>query len=244
MMKKFLKQSLNSALSIFGARLVGRDWGPRGFIPILRSIRDAGVQLEQIVDVGASDGSWTLECMEIFDKANYFLVDPLPINQAKLSQLANRNSHVAYFSGAVGSKLGRTKMFSHGDQSSLIPGVFESDANNQIEVELQTLDNLFETKQFARPDFIKLDVQGFELEVFKGAAECLRQAKVLLVETHIQPSYENAPFAHEIITELGRHGFRIFDLCSYVQRPIDSRLSQIDFVFAKPLPELFRMGWD
>lgn len=244
MIKRFAKSIVNACFARLGARVVSEHWGPRGFVPILSEIKSAGVALDQVIDVGASDGSWTKECQEALPNAKYFLIDPLPGNVSKLENFRAKNNKVDFLSCAVGATPGNCMLYHHGDQSSFLPGVFSSSPNDQISVPMYTLDDLYQKGKFARPDFIKLDVQGHELQVFEGATECLSMAKIIQVETHIQPSYDGAPYAHEIIQALAKFDFRIFDLCSYVQRPMDSRLANMDIMFAKPIPELFRFGWN
>src|SRR5262249_12978167 len=99
-MRETLKAAANRVLSPFGARLVGADWGPRGFAACFRRIKSRGFEPATIIDIGASDGRWTSECMGVFRNSRYALFDALPDNEAAMEALALR-SGVTFWRGAL-----------------------------------------------------------------------------------------------------------------------------------------------
>ena len=110
---------------------------------------------------------------------------------------------------------------------------------------MRTLDSFLEDETISAPDIIKADVQGFEMEVLKGAQSCLESAELLLLEVSYRQIYKNGPLAHELVSYVGARGFRIYDICSYTQRPLDGELAQSDILFAKDTSILFKHeGWD
>src|SRR5688572_22867315 len=124
LMRTMLKTMMNGMLRPLGLRVVNTRWGPRGAWDALRRARAYGVNPKQIVDIGASNGQWTRECLDIFPHSHYFLVDPLPANQPALKALQIENSNVHVWHGALGSAPGSLELYSHGDQSSF----FSSDS--------------------------------------------------------------------------------------------------------------------
>jgi len=57
-----------------------------------------------------------------------------------------------------------------------------------VEVEVDTVDNLMAAKKIPRPDFVKIDVQGAELDVFIGMSNTIKMCKPkILVEVHSIP---------------------------------------------------------
>jgi FkbM family methyltransferase len=225
-----------------GARLINDGWGPRDFTSALGRIVDTGVKLEQIVDVGASDGTWTRKCLGVLPQADYFLVDPLIENQSSLETLCAESSNVSFWSGALGQATGVLDLFVHGDQSSFMPSQFGVGGQDAREVEIRTLDSFLETGRLQPPSFIKADVQGFEVEVLKGARRCLESTELLLLEVSFQCVYDKAPLAHEVISFVAEQGFQIYDICSYIQRTRDGVLMQSDLLFAKCNSALFKDG--
>lgn len=237
-MRAWIRRSANALLRPFGLRLVSAGWGPRGPMDSLRRVRAQGLVPRQIVDVGASDGSWTRECLEVFPESRYLLVDPLAANAPALEELRRRHANVRVWQGALGRAPGTLELLVHGDQSSFLPSDSFS-ASEARRVEVRPLDSFLGTESLEPPDLIKADVQGFELEVLAGATRCLESAELLLLEVSYRRIYRNLPLAHEVIAFASGAGFRIYDICTYSGRPSDGELTQSDVLFAREGSPLF-----
>jgi FkbM family methyltransferase len=237
-MRAWIRRNTNAWLGALGLRMVSARWGPRGPMDSLRRARDQGVVPRQIVDVGASDGTWTRECLEVFPDARYLLIDPLEANVRALDALKSRHPNVQIWRGALGRTPGHLDLLVHGDQSSFLPS--DSFAAREAQrVEVRPLDSFLGSEWMQPPDLIKADVQGFELEVLAGATACLEKAQLLLLEVSYRRIYRNLPLAHEVIAFAGRAGFRIYDICTYSGRPSDGELTQSDILFAREGSPLF-----
>lgn len=237
-MRRRLRGIANAALRPLRLRVVNTRWGPRGEWDALERARRRGVTPHQIVDAGASNGTWTRACLRIFPDAGYFLVDPLSRNCAALDALAAERANVRVWHGALGAARGRMEIRVHGDQSSFLAS--ESFPSQEREsVEVRPLDALLEEGSLGPPELIKADVQGYELQVLEGARRCLETTQLLLLEVSFRRLYQGAPLAHEVIAAAGDLGFRIYDVCSYSQRPGDGALVQSDLLFAREGSPLF-----
>lgn len=240
---RYLKSIVNAAAGMFGARVINADWGPRGVREILERVKERGFTPALVFDIGASNGQWTRECKKIFANTRYVLVDPLQNNREALMQMARDDTHVTVFCGVAGASPGMLQLYDHGDQSSVLwsddfPGAVRT-------VEATTVDALFQAQGSPAPVLLKADVQGYELEVLKGAARCLSFVEVLILEVSFRRIYKDNVLAHEIIAYLGERGFRIYEICSYLQRATDRDLVQSDFVFVHESSSLFKHhGWN
>lgn len=242
MRRNGIKAAINVLAAQMGVRLVNAEWGPRGFAAAFMRARDDGFVPGAVIDIGASTGVWTSECREVFPDADYFLVDPLPRNEAALAALAGRDRRLSYWRGALGARSGETVFYDHGDQSSALAS--PAFPGTPIVVPIRTLDEVLGEHPLRDPLLLKIDVQGFELEVLRGATETLTRTELILVEVNFLESYENGALAHEVIALLGDHGFRILDFCTYSQRPLDNRLAQSDMLFVRlASPLTSRIGW-
>jgi hypothetical protein len=96
---------------------------------------------------------------------------------------------------------------------------------------MTTLDSLTKGTAFAQPDFLKLDIQGYELEVLTGAEQSIQSTEAILMEVNLLGIYENAPLFHETVEYMGRREFQVYDLCSFFRRPFDGALWQVDVIF-------------
>lgn len=237
------RTAVNAVAALFGVRVVNAGWGPRGVFETLRRAKSRGFAPSLVFDIGASNGQWTRECLCTFDGARYVLVDPLECNREALRSMAAHDDRITVWHGAAGASPGRLQIYEHGDQSSLLASQEFSGPARTVEV--GTVDLLFESQGGSRaPVLLKADVQGYELEVLRGASRCLQSAEMLVLEVSYRRMYRDSALAHEIIAYVGDRGFRIYDVCSYLQRPADRELVQSDLVFVHELSPLFRyQGW-
>ena len=240
------KKVINKLLGIMDLKIVNISQGPPGFLEALCKIKKQGIAPRQIIDAGAAIGAWTRKCHELFPDAKYFLVDPLDENSAFLNELQQINPKVKVWQGALGSRQGQLDLYLHGDQSSFFASEYsQSNEASTRTVPVRTLDSFMEDSTIQQPDMIKADVQGFEIEMLKGAEKCLENTELLLLEVSYRRIYQNGPLAHEVISYVGSKGFRILDICTYIKRPLDGELAQSDLLFAKYDSKLFKPeGWE
>jgi hypothetical protein len=97
---------------------------------------------------------------------------------------------------------------------------------------MRTLDQIVQ-EQFGDcpPDFLKLDVQGYELEVLKGAEKSLPRMQVILTEISLLDIHQKVPLLAEVITWLNDRDWVAYDICGLTRRPLDQALWQADFIF-------------
>jgi hypothetical protein len=81
----------------------------------------------------------------------------------------------------------------------------------------ETADHFFRSQDFERIDFLKLDTQGTELEILKGAREYLSDGKIAVVKTEVsfQPVYRGQCTFSEIDRFMKDHGFLFVDCAFY-----------------------------
>jgi hypothetical protein len=81
------------------------------------------------------------------------------------------------------------------------------------------------------PDFLKLDVQGYELEVLKGAEKSLTQMQLILAEVNLLDIHKNVPLLAEVVGWLNERDWVAYDICGLTRRPLDQALWQAYFIF-------------
>ena len=98
---------------------------------------------------------------------------------------------------------------------------------------MTTLDLLAGEHRMERVDLLKLDVQGYELEVLNGAAALLLRADLVLLEVSLLPIIQGAPLMPEVIAFMRARNFVPYDICTHMRRPSDLTLWQVDMLFAR-----------
>ena len=82
----------------------------------------------------------------------------------------------------------------------------------KVKIKADTLDNQLEKNKIRNIDFIKIDAEGFELSILKGAQNALEQAIGLEIEVCFFPIRENQPLFHDVNKFMLNLGFELFDL--------------------------------
>jgi FkbM family methyltransferase len=181
-------------------------------------------------------------CQSLFPESLYVLAEPLDVHRQELLAMAHADRRISVWSGVAGAAAGTVQLYDHGDQSSILQS--EDFPGRLTSVQSTTVDALLASHGAAAPVLLKADVQGYELEVLKGASRCLEQAEMLILEVSFRRMYQDNPLAHEIVTYVGARGFHIYDICTYLQRVSDRELIQSDFVFVHESSALLNgQGW-
>mgnify|MGYP003627235564 CR=1 FL=1 len=112
--------------------------------------------------------------------------------------------------------------------SSLFKEKTEYYANSQeIKVNTTTLDSIIPPSMVY--DYIKLDVQGAELDIIKGGLHTILKSSFLQLELSILEYNEGAPLIGDIISFLNPLGFKVYDIGSL--NYWNGKLNQSDFLF-------------
>ncbi|MEH1788132.1 MAG: FkbM family methyltransferase [Nostoc sp.] len=139
-------------------------------------------------DIGANIGLMSIPILQQDDSCNVVSFEPSPNTYNFLNRTAKSsqfNKRWVVSSKAVGSQVGTLDFFIASPDMGAFDGFHDTKrakTNNQIEVPVTTVD--IEWKTLGRPKLsvIKIDVEGAELEILKGALNCIQneQPSILL----------------------------------------------------------------
>jgi len=82
-------------------------------------------------------------------------------------------------------------------------------------------------------DFIKLDTQGYELEILKGADRLLSTASAVLMEASLIQINAGAPLLHDVLAFMKERSFITYEIAEIHRRQLDSAMNQIDILFVR-----------
>jgi FkbM family methyltransferase len=200
----------------------------------LRRIQRLGFNPAVVIDVGAYVGEWTRSFKCIFPSASVLMVEPQPGHLDRLRAVVGAFNGVELAPVLLGAQERRNVPF-HMCQSasSVLTESARQTVVSTISVPMTTLDKFTENTIFARPDFLKLDVQGYELEVLRGGELPLASAEAVLMEVNLLGILDGAPLFHEASQFMSERGFQVYDICTFFRRPYDGALWQVDVIFVR-----------
>lgn len=195
-----------------------------------------------VVDIGASNGSWSEVLMRHFPSCRYLLIEAQPVHEPALRKFCARHANAEFVLAAAGEREGRI----HFDASEPLSGQASNTPfqSNDIEVPVVTLDGVLKARKFAGPYLLKFDTHGYEVPILNGAVETLARTDVIIMECY---NFRIAPECltfHEMCGYLAQRGFRCIDLVDPMHRPYDDSFWQMDLVFVRDSrPEFSYQGY-
>jgi FkbM family methyltransferase len=201
---------------------------------LLESLRDNGFSPAAIIDVGANVGDWSRMAAPLFPDARVLMLEGNPENDAALGATADaigsRSERVIALLGP--EKKDAVKFYTFGTGSSVLPELTTFDKGT-VTLPMDLLDNVVEGAALPGPFLLKLDVQGFELEVLKGGKSTLHHAEAVILESSLIPFNDGAPLFADVVEFMNRQGFVVFDFCGQSRRESDGALFQTDIAFVR-----------
>jgi FkbM family methyltransferase len=143
-----------------------------------------------VIDVGANVGNYSDEILSINDTLKIFAFEPHPLTFKKLQNKFSNNSRIKVINKGLSSSSGELELFDYqdGDGSShaslfkeVITELHGSTNTVSHKVNLDTLDNFLETEKISEILLLKIDTEGNELEVLKGAKKIIADGNVLAI---------------------------------------------------------------
>jgi FkbM family methyltransferase len=197
-----------------------------------------------VFDVGANEGQSAREFLSLFPGARIFSFEPTPASFARLRQFAADRPLITPVNKALGEKPAKAafnenafhqtnSLLAASPQSADYLGPKVVERQKTIEVEVTTLDAFCREASVPRIDLLKLDVQGYELSVLKGARELLagRNIGCLVLEVTFIPLYENQATFHDLVALLSDHQYDLMGFYNFAHSP-QHRLMWCEMVFA------------
>ena len=185
-------------------------------------------QPKVIYDIGSSLLHWTNTCKKVYPDAKYYLFDAFKPAEILYTEYD-------YHIGLLGDEDNKpTKYYVNdlliGGNSMYRENTEHYSPTNYTIENMRTLDSIVSEKGFLYPDLIKIDVQGAELEVLKGASECLKNCLYLIIEIQNDDSNYNigCHTAKTVIPYIESLGFKLFHKICENPSKVDA-----DYLFIK-----------
>lgn len=191
----------------------------------LRKLKDMGVPVGSVIDVGILSG--TFELMKEYAHVPQLLLEPIVEWNATIEEKYTANSvDFELLNVAVADQNGEMQM----ETSSVKEGadITHARLTDKVEgenirtVQVRTLDRLMAERDYPGPYLLKLDVDGVEMKILQGAQKVIEECSVIVIEANVLNFVERANY----ITDKGFRLFDFVDICYY-----DDQLRQFDLIF-------------
>ena len=219
-----MRRILQSILGKFGYRLVRINDGPRpseGLDPFFSLLQRLGFAPKHILDVGANRGNWTRTAIKHFPGAHYTLVEPQDHLKSHIRDLLDRGCNIHWINAGAGDKSGTMPMsISSRDDSStfvLTDRHGQTTGSQQSTVPVKTLNEIVSSSSAPPPEMVKIDAEGFDLQVLAGASGLLGKTDIFLVEAVVCGNYENS--VAEVVKFMAAAGYRLIDITDLNRSP-------------------------
>lgn len=173
------------------------------------------IQPKYLCDIGANCGQWAYVLHQLNpDLQHVVFFEPQNKFQEKLHSLRLPGVSKVIYQCGLGEKEERLSIKGGTASASFLEAtdIQEDYFPNSIlfakeEVEIKVLDKIYAQNELPYPDLIKIDVQGFELSVLRGAVNVLSQAKCLVIELSFRQFYDGQPPLWEIFKFLEENNY-------------------------------------
>ena len=204
----------------------------------IKVIKKMNIGEHIIVDVGGATGATAKIFSQYFQNTKIWIFEPIEENYRKLQSLSSENNNFIIIPKAAGNKKGKTTLniASRITSSSLFALNPDKDSKffSEIlkteetkEIEITTLDDALPKDKHI--SILKLDVQGYELEVLKGASEVLTNIILIILEMNNHDGYQGAPKYYEVDKYLRENNFVLFDIFPSLKD--DDQLKEWDCIY-------------
>lgn len=200
------------------------------------------IGIQTVLDVGSYVGSFAYAIRHILPQARIYSFEPLQDNYAQLVKNLSPFGNFQAFNTAIGEHAGQLQFYRSDfspSSSALEMGELHRQAfpqsahSSSLSVPVARLDDYLEKMNLTPPVFLKIDVQGFEDAVLRGAGQVLKQVDFLEIEVSYQPLYSDQVLFDGIHHMLAEAGFHFAGNLDSMLSPLDGSILQSDALFIK-----------
>jgi len=179
-------------------------------------LRSLGFDVRTVIDVGVDSGTKPL--YDAFDGGFFVLVDP---RRQVESMLRDRPSRYIFVNKALAARAGRlTLREQEGGKTTLLERteLTASPTLAQYEVDAITLDELLDRADCEPPFGVKIDAEGYELEVLRGLTRHWDKVGFVICEASISRRFVDSYQLSELVGYMLEHDFMLFNFLNAPER--------------------------
>ncbi len=167
-----------------------------GELFIIKSIKKFFGDDAVIFDIGANVGDWSKFLINEYKNINYklYLFEPSQVTFNELVKNIEQMEGRYFYQIGFGDKQDKIQIY-YDNEAQGSAGAFIKNAKYSEEIDIDTIDNFCKENNIKTIDFLKMDVQGYELNILNGAKEMLQNGNIKFIQFEFdEPNIENRIF--------------------------------------------------
>lgn len=233
-MKRFLSKAINiinCILRIFNTKLIRLDNDIFDMCSAVKRIHNHAFKIDNIIDIGASNGTWSINAMNSFPSASYVAIEPLQEREEALRTLNHKYPNFDFELCVAGDSNGGEAILNITDD--LDGSTINGSGDRKRHVPIKTIDAIVAERHLSGTFLLKFDTHGYELPILKGAIETLKKTSVIIMEAYNLKITADSLRFHEICSHMECLGFRCYDIADLMLREYDKSFWQMDLLFCR-----------
>jgi len=182
------------------------------------------LDIEKIIDIGAHKGEFLENMLKIEKVNSFYAFEPQKNIFNELNEKFSKNEKITLFNFAMDKKIANRKLkINKLSTTSSLAEINEksfylkvknfltfskSNFEDEYEIQTNTVDKIFENISLQKT-LLKIDVEGFEMNVIEGSQTKLEEIPFILLENQFGNHYKNNNFK-DIINKLSKQNFKIY----------------------------------
>ncbi len=231
-----MKKTIKSLLQKIGVDIIRyrHKINPFGFFK--------NYEVNTVIDVGANVGQFASEIRAVLPDAHIYSFEPMKECFAKLNISRKNDRNFTSYNIGLGDIAGTSVIHknSYAPSSSMLSNTelledafpFTKDSTDE-KIIVKTLDSILQASNIKRNILLKLDVQGYEEKVLRGAVNLLPHVSIVLAETSFRALYENQPLFSNIYNFLTEKGFEYHGGLQNKRHPKTGEILFEDSIFTR-----------
>jgi len=191
-------------------------------------------EIDVVLDIGANDGRYATEIREAGWNGKIVSFEPQPMVFARLKERMANDPDWSGHQIGLGSKDSTLTLNAYGLDvlSSFLKKREDDQTVQQIDVPVKRpeaiLNDILSGKK--RP-FVKIDTQGFEMEIIRGFGPRVKDIVGWQIELSVEPLYEGQPVMEEVISCMRANGFSLWRILPGLRDPGTLQAFELDGIF-------------
>ncbi|MBK7105837.1 MAG: FkbM family methyltransferase [Ignavibacteriae bacterium] len=200
------------------------------------------MNINTIIDVGANNGEFAQKINKILPEVEIHSFEPLKECIEELKENLVGIKKIKFYNYALGEK-DEEKIFYHNQFAPSSSFLEMKDLHKNAfpytstvfeeKVSVKKLDNFINELIKSKEILLKIDVQGYELNVLKGGYKFLNEVKIIILEVSFHELYKDQPLFNDIYTYLVEKGFNYYGNFEQLIDPHNGQILQADAIFIK-----------